>query len=527
MLIRGVAYLALAVVVTWPTAITMGALVPGAERTDLWNSLWSFWYVSQALGDGSVPWETALLGHPGGGVLWPADPLNAILAFPLVMLWGVPTAWSLLVVFHVTASGAAAHALSARLGAGRGAWVAGVGWACAPILLSGLHNGTSEAVGGVWLPLAVLALVEARDRGRFVLGAAALGICAVSSWYAGVCAGFFWLALLAFGPGRRALLLAGLGASLLTAPAAAVSLSASTSADNLVGIKGERETSVVRRTIGAADPRGWVMPGDFRSPDFAVHSRYGERFVHCHYLGFLLIGAAGIVLIRRRRVGFVAVAGAAGLVAAMGPVVVLDGEPVVVRGFALALPWLAVEQLPAVSSLSLLYRLAMAPSLALALLAAHASQRFAPWLALAVLLELRGVAPAAALPEMTDVEPDPALLWLADADDGAVLNFPVVGGRAYLFEQTVHGKPLAATLNFPNNGSGVLVWDAILETRDEPSEARLERVRRVAQPRGIRYVVVHEDPDARPDHHDVAVQLLSEVLEPAARSEHMQVLALW
>ena len=55
MLIRGVAYLALAVVVTWPTAITMGALVPGAERTDLWNSLWSFWYVSQALGDGSVP----------------------------------------------------------------------------------------------------------------------------------------------------------------------------------------------------------------------------------------------------------------------------------------------------------------------------------------------------------------------------------------------------------------------------------------------------------------------------------------
>ena len=146
---------------------------------------------------------------------------------------------------------------------------------------------------------------------------------------------------------------------------------------------------------------------------------------------------------------------------------------------------------------------------------------------MAVVLELRIVAPAGALPDMTDVAPDPALMWLADADDGAVLNFPVVGGRAYLFEQTVHGKPLAATLNFPNNTAGVAVWDAILETGEVSPEARLERVRRVARARGIRYVVVHEDPDARPDHHDVAVQLLSEVLEPAAQSDHIEVLALW
>lgn len=193
----------------------------------------------------------------------------------------------------------------------------------------------------------------------------------------------------------------------------------------------------------------------------------------------------------------------------------------------MALPWLAIEPLPGVSSLSLLYRLAMAPSLALALLAAHASQRFAPLLALAVVLELRVVAPAASLPEMTDVAPDPALMWLADAGDGAVLNFPVVGGRAYLFEQTVHGKPLAATLNFPNNTAGVAVWDAILETGEASPEARLEQVRRVARARGIRYVVVHDDPDARPDHHDVAVQLLSEVLEPAAKSDRIEVLALW
>jgi hypothetical protein len=286
--------------------------------------------------------------------------------------------------------------------------------------------------------------------------------------------------------------------------------------------------STVRRTIGSADWRGWFVPGDFRSPDFAVSSRYGERFVHCHYLGWVLLGASGLVLVRRRGPGFAAVGGGLGLVAAMGPVVVMDGQAVVLGGdMALALPWLAVERLPGLSSLSLLYRLAMAPSLALALLAAHASQRFALPLAVVIALELRLVSPASSLPELTPTPANEALVYLASAPDGAVMNFPVVGGRAYLYEQTVHGQPLAGSLNFPNNSASIAVWDAVLKNEALDPEARLARVQAVARQQGVRYVVVHDDPDARPDHHDLAVALLMESLTPAAVDGSIQVLVLW
>jgi hypothetical protein len=527
-LIRGAAYLALAVLLTWPLAASPGSVVPGADRTDLWNSLWSLWYVEDAVSSGMLPWSTTLLGHPHGGVLWPSDLVNAVLGLPLVALFGPVLAWSLLVLGHITASGMAAHGLSASLGAGRGAWVAGVSWAMAPILVSGIHNGTSEAVVGVWLPLAVWGLVRAQRTGKWGAGAALLALCSISSWYAGVAAGFFWLALLGLGPGRRGLLLAGLLGGLLAAPVAVTSLTASSHVENLVGIKGAREVSTVRRTIGSADWRGWFVPGDFRSPDFAVSSRYGERFVHCHYLGWVLLGASGLVLVRRRGPGFAAVGGGLGLVAAMGPVVVMDGQAVVLGGdMALALPWLAVERLPGLSSLSLLYRLAMAPSLALALLAAHASQRFALPLAVVIALELRLVSPASSLPELTPTPANEALVYLASAPDGAVMNFPVVGGRAYLYEQTVHGQPLAGSLNFPNNSASIAVWDAVLKNEALDPEARLARVQAVARQQGVRYVVVHDDPDARPDHHDLAVALLMESLTPAAVDGSIQVLVLW
>ena len=351
----------------------------------------------------------------------------------------------------------------------------------------------------------------------------ALALAALSAWYTGVAAGFFWLALLLL-ERRRGLLLSGGLAIVLVLPAAWVSYEAATAPDNLVGIKGDKELATVRRTIGAADWRGWFVPGDFRSPDFERSSRYGEEFVHCHYLGFILIVAAGVAVVRRRGEAFLVAGGAAGLVAAMGPVVVLDGEPVVLDGFALALPWLIVEQLPGLASLSLLYRLAMAPALALAVLAARASDRWGPAVGLAVLLELRLVSPAAGLPHHEPTPPEPALEWLRAAPAGAVMNFPVVGGRRYLYEQTMHNKPVAGSLNFPNNASSKRVWSALLAAGDGEL---LEDAARVGRAEELRYLVVHQDAEARPDQHDTAVRRLRGVLEPAASSGDIEVYALW
>ena len=100
------------------------------------------------------------------------------------------------------------------------------------------------------------------------------------------------------------------------------------------------------------------------------------------------------------------------------------------------------------------------------------------------------------------------------------MNFPVVGGRAYLYEQTLHQKPLAGTLNFPNNTGARRVWSAMTDNlvdRDtqtlNPDRFRLE-VERAARENGVRYVVLHSDSEARPDMHDEGVRALRSVFEP-------------
>ncbi len=334
-------------------------------------------------------------------------------------------------------------------------------------------------------------------------------------------------ALLVFGGprgrGRRALALA-LGLALV-APVAWGVHAAATAPDNLVGIKNAREVHTVRRTVGAADPIVYFAPGDYRSPDFRELSKYAEGFFHCHYLGYALLLGAGLAALRRRRgTGFLWAAGLAGMVLSLGPVLVHDGLPVIVMGDrAIPLPYILVERLPGFSSLSLLYRLGQAPALALALLAALGVADWGPRrvavAAALVLAEVRWLSPIGGAIGVVDATPDPAVEALAAAPPGAVMNFPVAGGRDYLYEQTVHHKPVAGTLNFPNNLAGRRVWKAMLSAVDAPPERFREVVGREARRRGIRYLVVHIDPMARPDMHDEAVAAAKRALDPLAGSE--------
>lgn len=547
-LLRLAVYSLLACWVTWPAPLQLGTSVPGAGRSDLGNSLWSLWFVEHELSSGVIPWRTTLLGWPDGGVLLVADPLNAIIGLPLVAAFGLLAAYSLLCIGHVVFSGLAAHALGLYLwGDRRAAWVAGVGFALAPVLISGMQNGTSEAIAGGWLPLSVLALLKALDRGgpgRIVFAGLCLFLAALSSWYMGICAWLFWAGFLfAARPGisrgrrlGRSVTVAVLGLA-LTLPWAAAAHAGVQDPDNLVGIKHEKELDTVRRSIGPADPRGWFVPGDFRSPDFSELSRYGEEFVHCHYLGWLLILAAGAGCVRKgpgSGRGAVLVAGLGGLVLAMGPVVCMDGTAWVIdRRLAVPLPYFVIEDLPGFSSLSLLYRLGAAASLALALLAAGAVRALpqswaAPLLAVLVALEFRLAAPVHGLPDTSQMALDPAFDVLADAPKGAVINYPVAGGRSYLYEQSVHHKPLTGSLNFPNNSASRLVWAAMLQDAAAKNAGQpLKNTRRVARKQKIRYLVIHEDGSARPDMHDQAVRALDAAQEPIAEGQGVRIHALW
>ncbi len=537
------AYLGLAAAVVLPGAAAVdGEGAPGHPRSDLWNTLWSYWMVADALAAGHVPWRTAWLDAPDGGTLLVADLPGAFLGAPLVWALGPARAWSVLALLRVAASGAVVHVFAAewltRSGLDRrGAWVAGVAYATAPVLLCGLVNGTSEAVSGAGAAFAVYGVWAAGARPR-VPGWAwpGVAIALLGSAYAAVVAAVGGAVLVAAAPDgvarrrRVAVLAVGL---VLAAPLAWLIHAAATAPDNLVGIKHAAELASVRRSTGAADWRAFFLGGDFRAPDFAAMSRYGEGFLHAPYLGWALLGAAAAALVWRPAPGvraWVAFA-AACAVLALGPVLVKDGSAFIFADRrAIPLPYFLVERLPGFAQLSLVWRLAMGASLGLALagagFAARAGPRVTAALVVAVVVESAVWSPARV--PWSAVPRDPALEALRAAPPGAVLNFPVVGGRPYLAEQIIHRKPVAGTLNFPNNRAGKKSWDLLIRASAGGPDAVRRAAARAARHGGVRYLVVHPDALALPDAHDPAVAAVEAALAPlAATPGGLRVYRLW
>lgn len=545
---RALCYTGLSVWLTWPAITVLGDEVPGAARTDIWNSLWSMWFFQHNFrGGGDVP-RTDLINFPDGGILLVADPVNALFAMPLVPLLGLPVTYTVLIFFQLTLAGVCAHTLAEELLLERegtippeAGWIAGVGFASAPILLSGIHNGTSESFSGGWAALAVwLSWRAARFGGarRVVSAVMGLVVASLASWYTGVTSFFFVLALLIATPRqpwRRNLwerLGILLGGCLAVVPFAVLVGWAAEHPENLVRIKNARELTGLRRSTGVADILGYVTAGNFRSPDFRVLSRYGEAFFHCHYLGYILLAGAILSLWRpaAQRQRFLWIAGALGLLLSLGPVLVRNGQPLVLGvERVIPLPYFLIEWMPGFSSLSLLYRLSMAPALALALLAAvgFAGRRYASLVPPAILLEGWLLCPLGALPDTVEVRPAPSLLALRDAPAGAVMNFPVAGGRPYLYEQTIHHKPVTDTINFPNNQTSQRVWSAMLSSAQQEPARFQSVVGNVARREGVRYLVVHHDAEIRPDMHDLAIRAVEAAYTPIAADEDVRVFKLW
>lgn len=539
LLARALAYAGLAAALTWPAVIRPVAAVPGAPRTDLADGLWSLWFWAERLPGGPFTRVDGLLNPPHGGSLWVADPVNALLGAPLVLTLGPAAAWTVLVLAHLTFAGLAGHALGERVGGGRpwAGWIAGVGVASSPMLLSQVHNGATEAVGGGWVILAALAVWGLRERGGLragVLAGLAMGVATVAHWYAGVEVYLLWaLAAVEAGIRRAKLgpwLVAGALGLALAAPVAVEARAVTTAKDNVVGIKSEREIATLRRTIGPADPVGFVHPGRYRSPDFSELSRYQEQYVHCTYLGLVLLAGAAVGLRRDPKGGAVlAVAALGAATLACGPVLARFGAPVILPGrLGIPLPYLLLEKLPGFDGLSLVYRLAWLAVVCLAALAARGLSGRLGWVAVvALLVDARLLSPAADLPGHTDATPSPALLALADAPEGAVMNWPMVGGRPYLYEATVHRHPVAASLNFPANAGSQRVWKAAQAHVGDPPEGLATAVTGAARAAGVRYLVLHDDPSAEPGDLDAAARAMGAALPVLAEAGPVRVIRLY
>lgn len=544
-------YGCLAGIALLPLLRSPAGLVVGATRSDVWNSLWSHWWVAHGLAEGRWPITTELLAHPDGGRLLVADPLGALLAAPLVLTLGPVLAYNLCAWLHCAAAGLAAHAMARRLG-GQG-WLAGAAFCCSPLLLAHLNNGASEAFAVAWVPLAGLAMVVALQRGgwaRITLAGLALAVATVASWYTGLATWLLAACLLVVGVGDGTTLRCRLGrglpalalAATVCAPFALWTWSLAQAPDGLVQIKADADLHRLRRTLGPADPRVFLTPGSFRSPDFATLEGRPGDYANVAYLGWVLLLAA--VLPRWTRRGRIEASTATGrsrgaepalwmtlllgVLAALGPVLVVDGLPLDIGGRALPLPYRLVENLPGFAGLSLLWRLALAPTLALALLADRAASRlptrvYATVLVM-VLLEVHLLSPARGLPAVSPVPRSEALEALAEAPPGAVLNLPVAADRAYLYEQVLHGKPLAASLN---SGATRPALELLAELRRQrEGNITQQEFTSNAQRRGIRYVVIHRN-QLVAETFIPAINALRQQGEQLHRDDLVEIHALW
>jgi hypothetical protein len=525
-------YLGLAVALLWPATQPGSGLVPGGARTDVWNSIWSMWFAHGAISSGELPWTTLLLHHPTGGSVLLPDPLGALFGaatIPLIGPSGSYTAW---LVFQLTLSGFITHRFAADWltttgleseDAHRAGWVAGVGYISAPVLLAGAQCGTTEAVGGAWPALAAWMVWRAANGlgvHSSVRAALALLLAAISSWYGAVVA-FVFAGLLALS-GRRIgwhhrLWPVALGL-LLVLPYAL--FTQSTHSD--VGHLGTRSMEIlqnIRASFGSADLQGMFLGIDTANIATLGPQERGEGYLHTAYLGWVLTIASVISLLRRTPGA--TVLGVAGLVCgllALGPNIHWDGTIITSWGL-----YRLVETLPGFDGLSLLWRLGMGTSLALALLAASATRGHkAAVVAICVLTlaEVRFLSPLSDGVAATDTSQTAALHVLRDAPPGAVLTIPSSHQHQDLWRQTIHQHPVTGNIN-QRRGRKAAQWARQINETDWP------KTKSQAEAIGVRFVIVISGGELRTSSDKSLAEQLNRELKPLSTNGRMKIYALW
>jgi hypothetical protein len=435
----------------------------GHPDADIYNHLWGFSHVAGSLSAGKSPLDVRSLGWPQGGQLWFIDSFSAVLTLPLQWALGPVLALNLWTLFLWIFAGVASWALARRLtGSEAGAWVAGVGFATMPHLLSTVHNGITEILAVGWVPLCgllAIRLAERPCRRRGIALGAALAGAAFSSWYLGafsllLVAGMALVHVRQARPERRARGMRVIGwpvgvALVLVAPVAHFFLKTLQSPEGLV----HRDPGQVALTLAGhdmVDLLSLFVPGV--GPDRSA--LFDEALRVDVYVGGVLLALA-VVGGARVRAARPWLAGAfCAAVLSLGAWLFLSGAFVMrPGGSGVPMPFLALSQLPGLSSVSHAYRFAILTQICLCLAAAHGMAWAATRLSRTAVVALgvdgvmAGPVPLATSP----VESLPA--YAAIQGDGAVIDLPVgvhvlARGR-YAMYQLGHGRPIPYALDDP------------------------------------------------------------------------------
>ncbi|MSQ03131.1 MAG: hypothetical protein EXR71_14790 [Myxococcales bacterium] len=441
----------------------------GHPDIDVWNHVWGLWWWADTLASGELPWRTALLSTPHGGVLWFADPLGALAAMPVTLLAGPTVAWNLLLITRIAWAGFHARRFAGLLGTpGPHTIVAGVAFATSPYLLCELYNGISEVCATGWVPLVLaqwLMAMRTRSSPAWVLAGLCLGGATWATPYYGAALLLGLAPATLVGLGRSAsswrIAVPGLlAAGLLTGGALWTWRSALVAKEAVIQRDEGSERAVARHN--AVDIREPFVPGGFQSVDFEAEYG-GEQFKHTVYLRWSLLLLAAVAVWRRPREVFPWVALALwGLVLGLGERLFVAGAyPLGERGPLL--PFGLLTRLVPDLAITHPARLAVTAHAILASLAAdglRAHGRRGLVVLPLVVGETLGFSLAAwPLPGAPAAVPGVYERIAASDDPRAVLDLPAqvrqtMATSVYFWYQTVHQHPVPWWPNVRAEGNG-------------------------------------------------------------------------
>lgn len=445
------AMLAATVLVTWPTAPSLGEAIPGHPTGDIADHVWGQAWFVRTLAGGELPLRTDASHMPSGGAFWFIDPLGALMAWPF-QAFGPAVATSMLVLLQVILAMAGVYALAWTATRARGAaTVVAIAVGASPYVLGLLHTGVLEqlhlgALASAWLSVRS-ALSTGTRRGVLVAGGL-VALVLVASTYLGV----FLAALVTMDalaePSRlreragRLLAVAAL-ATLLAGPWLALAWGTLHAPDAVVRPMSAPGWNPAR--LPATDLAAVLLPGDRVFPDLEALGNPGVR--HVTQVGTLLpiLGALGAWSVRedRRRL-------ALALILAAGPVLCWDGQ--VTR---IPLPS-ALLYLPG-SPFSLLHHPYRWVAVLLLVLAVPATRTLAraprwilPFLALALAESLFASGARWPVPTMDARVPTPVTRLAGDVDVRGVWSFPPGGhveNRRWELLAATHAKAMPYGVN--------------------------------------------------------------------------------
>jgi len=547
-----IVYSCIAILLTWPAAFELGESIPGADGTALWRSYWAIQHVTQSILDGQSLFVTDALNFPRGGTLVVNDLFGALIVFPFAVFLGPAVALGLLVIIQLAFAGWTIHMFSRDFlirGLDTetpkwGPWISGLGLMVSSLVMSHVHNGATEALSVGWTVLAIWmswrAAFLSSIRGALLAGCC-LTLASIAHVYGGVVAFVFAAALLLserakgtffLNQSRWVTLVFGL---LLTLP---IANGLSQVGDGKNSLNQPTSLEVIQeatRSTGSADPLVYVRPGRHLSPDFGKLPQQEHRYVHIHYLGLVGLSLTLWLLFRGRRdrYGFLLVGGVTCLVISLGPVWLHDGRPVIFSSeYAVPLPYFLLEGLPGFAHLNAPWKFALGPVITIAMMAGLAVDqlriRFALIAAALLCLDARVLSPAAEIGTALSVAPADSIVGLASAPEGAVINYPLRSGEVYLYEQTVHGKPIAGTFSKVASPRAMRLWRRIHGESQKSPDTFHKAVSSTAKRLGIRYLVIHTDPNAEPDVYSAAVRKIEKLFPtPDWGRGQTRVVPLW